>query len=342
MNPGEPPVRWRRVWPRRSGDPAAGLVLEGTDAGGRVVAGTADATGAPVRLRTEDPRLPALDRVVDDAAGSVVGHRWGKRAVVRRPDRFVKLATARATRAALDRRATLSAALRGRDGAPDLVDVLRAGEDVLELRPVAGTGLTALLAGGDTAACVRAGRRTARATTALAACGADLPEHDDEAEAAVLTRWVADAEAFGTAPRALRRAAGTALEALRRSHPGPSIPTHRDLHDGQVLLGSRVTFLDVDTAALADPALDVANLLAHLDLAAARGHRAQARAVAEGLWRGWGEHGHPAAGDPARVAALRAVARCRIVAVHSFRGLPPGTAEELLSPCGGADPVLGW
>lgn len=314
-----PDVSWNRVWPRRSGDPSAGLVLEGR-LGDRVVAATAEGFDAPVRLRAQDPRLPELA----GHPGRVVGHRWGKRAVLAHEGGFVKLAPARATRTARERHASLTRALQGVPQAPDLVEIAGASATALELRAASGVDLTSVLAAGPAERCRQAGARTGRAVAAVASAHApDLPVHDTEAEAVVLRRWVADAEAFGVLPAGLGRRAEEALSALVPATAAP-VPSHRDLHDGQVLLGERVTFLDVDTAALAEPALDPANLLAHLDLAAARGRRESAAAVEAGLWSAWGHL------DRQRVRVLRQVARCRLVAVHSFRGLPADVAAELL------------
>lgn len=284
-----------------------------------MVAGTSSGFGAPVRVRTEDTRLPALQA----HPGRVVGHRWGKRAVLAHGGGFVKLASARATRTAVERHGVLARALRGVPQAPDLVEITAVGEDALELRAASGLDLTSLL-DGPPSACVDAGVRTGQAVRAVASSRApELPVHDPATEAVVLQRWVGDAEAFGVAPVALRRRSQEALRDLT-DVVAALVPSHRDLHDGQVLLGERVTFLDVDTAAQAEPALDPANLLAHLDLAAARGRRGTAAAVEDGLWSQWGHL------DADRVQVLRRVARCRLVAVHAFRGLSPEVAGELL------------
>lgn len=338
-------VRWRRVWPGgRAGDPVAGrhLVLEGRDGTGRIVAATRP-VGGPVQVVEHDTALPALEAL--RAEGRLLAHRAGKRAVLRTAGGFVKVATPRATRTALARHAVLLDALAGaaphRDR-PDLVAVTGADVDagVLRLHPADGTDLTAVLAAGDVVTAHRAGLRTAAASTALARCTApDLPVHDLAAEAAVLQRWTAEADAFGVLPAGAARAAAVAAEAVLALGPEPSVPAHRDLHDGQVLLGERVTLLDVDTAALADPGLDAANLLAHLDLAVVTGAAAQpvAHAVERGLWEGWREHGHPLVTAPGRVRVLRAATRCRLVAVHAFRGLTPDHARALL----GRDPGPG-
>jgi Phosphotransferase enzyme family len=52
-----------------------------------------------------------------------------------------------------------------------------------------------------------------------------------------------------------------------------STVVHRDLHEGQVLLGDRVGLIDLDKAAIGPPELDVGNLLAHADLLSLRSAR---------------------------------------------------------------------
>ena len=50
------------------------------------------------------------------------------------------------------------------------------------------------------------------------------------------------------------------------------MPTHRDLHDKQLLWdGTALGVLDLDTACVADPALDPANLAVHADLRRVQG-----------------------------------------------------------------------
>ncbi len=41
---------------------------------------------------------------------------------------------------------------------------------------------------------------------------------------------------------------------------------HRDLHDKQVVVGAHIGLLDLDTLAVGERALDLANALAHLEL----------------------------------------------------------------------------
>ena len=170
---------------------------------------------------------------------------------------------------------------------------------------------------------------------------APLPAHGLDDEAEVLARSVADAVACGvvrgsTAVR-LAAEAGAAAEALRALPPLPPVLAHRDLHDGQVLLPAGLAaappgLLDLDTAALADPALDAGNVLAHLDLAAAAGHLGAARAAAVGVV-------HHAALDPGRVQVLRRAAALRLCAVHAYR---PAAAEVVPALLAGDTGVAPW
>lgn len=65
----------------------------------------------------------------------------------------------------------------------------------------------------------------------------------------------------------------------------PLAPAHRDCHPRQVVLrGDRIAWIDLDDAALAPPALDVGNLIAHLRRDACLGRRDRAateEAIAE-------------------------------------------------------------
>ncbi|QDU65079.1 phosphotransferase [Engelhardtia mirabilis] len=93
-----------------------------------------------------------------------------------------------------------------------------------------------------------------------------LPTHTAEDELAVLAeRGRRCVIALGQQPQGYSKT----LERLRNVAPRPTVPVpcHRDLHDGQVLLGTGApTLMDLDLLCLADPLLDVANLLAHLAL----------------------------------------------------------------------------
>ncbi len=330
----------RRAWPADLKAPSRDLVLElAVDdrvCAGRVVDGR-------LEVLDDDPDLPALAALAAEPGAVVVGHRAGRRAVVRRADgTFAKVARRSATRRALARLAAVDALLAAAPpAAPARPEVVTAdpGGGVVVLAPAAGTPLDDLLARGSARECRRAGVLLGRALAALALAargagseGEGWPVHSLEDEAVTTRRWTAAAVAAdvldpGEAERLVARQ-DRALAALAALPAAAPVPTHRDLHEGQVLVrDDGVLLLDWDTAALADPAADVANLAAHLDLLAASSpaRRRAAAAAAAGLRAGLRQGGHPLALHPAgaaRVDVLREVTAVRLVAVHAFRRRP--------------------
>ena len=159
--------------------------------------------------------------------------------------------------------------------------------------------------------------------------------HDGAAEVAAARRWLAAASDHGLLdPPAweplLERAASTLP-----SPPPRSALLHRDLHDKQVVLAprERVGLLDLDLASRGDPAIDVANLLTHLDLRARQGACDQGRALhcSTALLEGY-------APDEAllrRLPSYVGLTRLRLAGVYSFRPTRPGLVGELLEAAAG-------
>lgn len=152
-----------------------------------------------------------------------------------------------------------------------------------------------------------------------------LARHGHGDEAVVLHRWAADADAwggFGLAPY------GAAVAERLTALPEPAwVPAHRDLHDKQLLaVGDRVGLLDLDTLCRADPALDLANLLAPLRLRVLQGRcppKIAARCAAV-LLRTAGLRAEPAALDTYTAASL-----LRLAAVYTFRPGPAALPHRL-------------
>jgi hypothetical protein len=168
-----------------------------------------------------------------------------------------------------------------------------------------------------------------------------VPEHGPEAELAATRSWLVAAAQHGLlAPHRwegpLEEAAGLLA---RPARPRPVL-LHRDLHDKQLLLapGLPPGLLDLDLAARGDPALDLANLLVHLDLRRLQGRctRARAEACAAAVLEGY-------APDPAtvdRLAGYAATARLRLAGVYAFRGAPGHVVDTLLRPEAQASPAV--
>jgi Ser/Thr protein kinase RdoA (MazF antagonist) len=96
---------------------------------------------------------------------------------------------------------------------------------------------------------------------------------------------------------------------------------HRDLHDKQVMIDARgrAGLLDFDTVARGEPALDLANMLAHLDLRVMQ-RRCTPQAGAE-AGRAFIEGYAPSPAVLGRVPEYRAAALLRLACVYSYR--PP-------------------
>lgn len=156
----------------------------------------------------------------------------------------------------------------------------------------------------------------------------DFPRHDADDEVAILAKRL---DAYSrTLERPLPAAAGLSrrvIEALRAEPAVAPVLSHRDLHDKQVLLdGEAGCLIDLDLAALAPPALDPGNILAHLRLRALQGARVPWREIASrtiqlaGAPRGFGDS----------LGTWVAAALLRLGLIYSRRRRDPGLLERLL------------
>lgn len=340
----------RRAWPADVRDPGAGVVAElCADPAQDVSGNEAQFIGAVI----QGDRVEVFER--DPALGltppaGLVGWRPGKRAVWRDAHgRYVKVARGRATRRALGRVAAVDRVLTHVADAPTRpimhhVDVTKG---VVVLEPVAGRSLSALLAGDDVGAARDAGERLGSGLAALArvrpTSDDGLPHHGAADEAATLDRWATAALALAPlhdeeADR-LRGQVPRVTQQLVETAPPPSehVLSHRDLHDGQVLVDhAAVTVLDWDLAAWADPVLDVANLIAHVDRytdttdpGPGGGSGSGSAAFLTALTGALQAAEHPAttpAGDE-RFRLTVEASSLRLLAVHAFRPKPRGKAS---------------
>ncbi|MHC5021121.1 MAG: phosphotransferase family protein, partial [Planctomycetota bacterium] len=271
--------------------PDAKLPRRLRQAAARAGARRVEALGGLVLPPAGDPELPTLDLLDPRVATSRLQRRWGGEAdgrldvrlrgykplrrvtveyrsrgggdgagrslygkALRRPD----LARVRATYAALARSAAADSLVLPHDV------VERWGMMLFDHQP--GTALERLVPGP---AAVRGVELAGETLAALHTSGAGLPAaHDRPREWQTLDRWLRCAARscpeMATklhASRQLLQRLGDAIGA------GCPVPSHRDYHPGQLLVApDGVAVLDLDTAAMAEPELDVGNFLAHLDL----------------------------------------------------------------------------
>lgn len=164
---------------------------------------------------------------------------------------------------------------------------------------------------------------------------ADVPSgtaaHGPAEEIAVVDRWLGLVDDLGLAPHLpeCTTAARRALPALLPESTGLSL-LHRDLHDKQVVLDpAGAAMLDLDLLAVGDPALDLANLVVHLELRANQGllTRTAAQALIEALLTGY----RPDAATAAAVDGYLLASRLRLAAVYSFRPPSRDAAHRLLT-----------
>ncbi|WP_425307577.1 phosphotransferase [Ammonicoccus fulvus] len=335
----------RRAWPADLTDPGAGVVCELIGADGRVVGARLPAEPAGlVQVVPDDPALPPLSRLRAEG-WTVLAHRLSKRAVLRHAEVpvFRKLAAPKATRRAMVRldavQRHLAAARSGGDrGVPIAPNPAHAdpAAGILDLDPAPGVALRDLLTDPATGVeqAREAGRVLGSALVAMARIEAgpdDLPGHSLADEATVLARWTAAAARLALVDRVAAQTLDEESAAIcrelyaaegRESAP-PAVLTHRDVHDGQALVNGAATpvLIDWDTACWADPCIDPANLLAHLDLLCEQVPEAGDRVAAAtaGLWAGLLAGDHPALALPLRLELLRRASAARIAAVHAFR-----------------------
>lgn len=344
-------LRVRRAWPRSDGH----VLLElGGDDGSRVagqwfadpgelahVAARTPApgvavTGAGVLLQPAgvDHRLPALAALLRRPGSSLVAHRPGRRAVVRMPEgdvvRYAKVVRP-------GRSVDLAAKARLVDErAAGVVTVPRlvrhhADSGVLVWSEVAGPTLQEQ--GTDVSWPAEEVRRVWHAVGVAVRRlhnglpGADLPRYDACAEYVSTVHWLYAAERHGLLPPV---DVDHALAELRMGRPGSIGVLHRDLHDKQLVLatGRLLGLLDLDTLAVGERALDVANLLGHLELRVLQGLLLprQAEAARDGLLTGCA----PDAATLHRVPAYLTATRLRLAGVYAFRPVWRSVAHKLL------------
>lgn len=300
-------LRVRRAWPGAGRD----LVVEVIGAQGRLLAGrwAHEARQPTLEPYGCDPALPALPRWA--TAGEVVVHRHRRRAVVRCADRFVKLVRKRGDTLAAVMAATGARAAEAGYRTPA---VLGSDAHTVELSVVDGQPLGRCGPERWPAALVDWADRWPGLVNQPAS---ELPTHDAAAETAVVESWVDKASRFHPACAPLLRPAARQVAAMLAEPAMAAGVAHRDLHDGQILVGDGIGLLDFDTAARAEPALDLANLAVHLDLRVAQGVidadvRQRCRAVIDDLAAGIGV-------PEQRMRAYAAAARVRLACVYSFR-----------------------
>lgn len=346
-------VRLRRAWPRgedrlhlelvdgRGRRIAGQWVADGADLD-RLVAGTArrgaasDVVALPERglllqARGADRRLHGIRPLLQDG-GVLVSHRPERRAVVAQPSEHGSVAAFHK----VVRPERVEAVVRTGELAAACFDLptprlLRRDRDagVSTWSAVPGVPLRSVLA--EPVARTAIGRLgAALAATAGTEAPLGLPRRDAAGEVGEVVRW---RDRLSVVAPDLAARLAPALAELRRTPP-PDVrtgPVHRDLHDGQVLVApdGAVGLIDFDTLAVGDRAMDLGNLLGHLDLRRAQGllGATAARRLANDLLDGCGA----AAPERRRAAWYARATLLRLCCVYAFRPAHTGAVARLVA-----------
>lgn len=335
----------RRCWPRSSGH----LLLEYRAAGERIIGGqwfrdkeqlagvaraTARATPSPpaalatlpaagvlLQAGGADCSLPGLAPLVARHHAALLAHCPERRAVVRltapegvcyakavRPARAVSVAAANQAVRRLAGDAFHTAALLE----------MNAETGVLLWSALPGRSLNDLLGTPDL---VSAARSAGEALRALheGPPPAEATPHRPADEIALLQQWLRRLEAFGLDEGSPFHTVARWVFRELAAESDPPVLLHRDFYDKQILIDGegRVSLLDFDTLAVGEAALDLANILAHLELRAMQGRCTveEAMAAAAALLEGYPTE----APVRHRLGAYAAATRLRLACVYAFR-----------------------
>lgn len=321
----------RRAWPGKAGT----LTLEITDTcTGELRAGTIDATGELTLLSPAgtDPKLPELAADSSATDAQLLVHRAGKRAVVRHPQKVTKhLKPSKVSQVAT---ATEAVGRLAASSGFSVARVVATSTGRLDFSLLPGKSLFDWADQGQDAwvrfteiwpEFLALGAQAYRGGQTLPASFGSFspPVHGSEQEAQVLARWKEQVESFGACAsfasgQHLLDYIDRLIADLALGAEDDYVLLHRDLHDKQLLWdGTSLALIDLDTAAYGEAALDLGNLLAHLELRAVQGIYPQdfSQVVIQLLETLGTDSGI----SPQRLDLYRQAARARIACVYSFR-----------------------
>lgn len=289
-----------------------------------------------VQRRGADRRLPALAQLANRQGSLLVSHRAERRGVVRLADGdFVKVVPPEKVAAVVTGCSVTSAN-------PSLALPRVVGVD-----PESGTVTTAAMSGRTLESRLTDSNLSDdELVTDAKAVGAALrefheegplptalPRHDTAAELAVTERWLNAATGFGLVdPDRWTSTLARAVDLLDE-RPTDPVRVHRDLHDKQLVLevDQPVGLLDLDLVTSGEAAVDIANLLVHLELRHRLGGCTTTRAerCAEAFLTGYA----PTEPTLARIGGYMTTTRLRLAGVYAFRDSPQGLLDDLVDSC---------
>jgi aminoglycoside phosphotransferase len=278
-------------------------------------------------LHGADPRLRALARILADKRATLVSHRPTKRAVLHVRGAYLKIVRDSRHAAAVAAAQLAPTLAHGGFIVPSLLrSETKRGCGILEFSEIPGHPLRLNLGSTTSSLLVKIGR--ALRTLHEARPATPIPHHGGQDEARNLSQWIDRLGYFDPEfASKLRAASQRVLEALGAA-PDYSATLHKDFHDKQLIVaaGGAVGLVDMDTLASGDPALDLGNFIAHLDLHALQAPDLDASAAAHAFLEGYA----PPAEVRARLPLYTDATRIRLAALYSFRPIPRRVTEGLL------------
>jgi aminoglycoside phosphotransferase (APT) family kinase protein len=171
----------------------------------------------------------------------------------------------------------------------------------------------------------------ARALASIVARGPNSGRpHIPADELAILGAWIDRVcIVFPNLAGSAGRALVAVKEALAQMTPAELQPCHRDFHEGQLLLNEcRAGVLDFDTYCLADPALDIGNLIAHLRMRGVQENR-RTKIIEKTFLDAMAPHARPE-----NIATWTRAALLRLGCIYAFTSAGPKLAQVLFREAG--------
>ena len=231
-----------------------------------------------------DKKLPSakrLARLLGEGEGALLGWRPGKRATIKTNAAIFKAyRKGRAEAACHSYRLAETGSSGARLAMPKILGHDR-GLDLVEMSIVAGEPLEVTADQSDQFFRLGYGLRVLQSSGVRSI----LKQHGRDSEIEVLTKLaIRVMNLRGELPAGWTLAVSQLCDTMGKRRPPEPVLTHRDLHDGQLLVDDgKIGLLDFDLLCMGDPALDVANLTAHLRLRAIQGVPGATDLVAEEL-----------------------------------------------------------
>ncbi len=298
----------------------------------RQSAGSAECHGAPtavleserilLQLGGADRKLAGLRTLLARPDATLLAHRPERRATVRLGDpaaaRFAKVVRPSQIHEVTTAPAHL-ASLSDRPFAIPAVVEVDEPNGIVTCSRLQGSSLHELL--GQVKAFVDGAGEAGRALRGLHGCEPPrhCATHDAASEIAMLTKHLDRLRALEPDVHAgFADTARRVFETLAESSCG-SVLLHRDFYDKQVFIdpAGRTGLLDFDTFALGEPALDVANMLVHLQLRAMQ--QRCSLDCAERATAAFLEGYRPDAAVRQRLAAYQDATRLRLACLYTWR-----------------------